>query len=298
MDQIRDEQESLPKAEQYKVGEILNAVGLKKATYHDERKRIKNHVDKYKDVKEEILKITENGKWRGRLTYGYRRVHDELVKLDIHLADAVVRRLMDELNVQVSLYNRHKNGKYSSYKGTVGKVAPNVLHQQFNETMPFNILHTDVTQVRLGNNKWAYVSAITDEASKEVLSFQVSDSPNSKLIMNTLDDLLEVLPEGTKPTIHSDQGWHYQLDYYTDKLSKNEFIQSMSRKGNCLDNAPIESFFHLFKTECLNGFPPCKDIEEFKEISNNYVDWFNYRRISRKTKGMTPCEYREHALAA
>jgi len=298
VDQIRVEQESLPKTNRYKIGDILRAIDLKKTTYHDERKRIKNNVDKYKDVKEKILKISEDGKWRGRLTYGYRRVQKELVKLGIHLADAVARRLMDELGVQVSLYNRHKNGKYSSYKGTVGKVASNVLHQSFNETIPFNVLHTDVTQVRLADSKWAYVSAITDEASKEVLAFQVSNSPNSYLITNTLDELVEILPEGAEPTIHSDQGWHYQLNYYTDKLSENNFIQSMSRKGNCLDNAPIESFFHLFKTECLNGFPPCKDIEEFKEVSLSYVDWFNNRRISGKTKGMTPCEYREHALAA
>lgn len=298
MDQIRVEQESLPKKDRYKIGTILKAIGLKKATYHDERKRIRNYVDKYKDVKAEILKITENGKWRGRLTYGYRRVQDELVKLDIHLADAVVRRLMNELGVQVSLYNRHRNGKYSSYKGTVGKIAPNVLHQQFNETVPLKVLHTDVTQVRLADSKWAYISAITDEASKEVLAFQISNSPNSKLILDTLNELIAVIPKEVQPTIHSDQGWHYQLNYYIDELSNKGFSQSMSRKGNCLDNAPIESFFHIFKTECLNGFPPCKDIKEFKKIAMEYVDWFNNRRISRKTKGMTPCEYREHALAA
>lgn len=298
MDQIRVEQESLPQKDRYKIGTILKAIGLKKATYHDERKRIRNYVDKYKDVKAEILKITENGKWRGRLTYGYRRVQDELVKLDIHLADAVVRRLMNELGVQVSLYNRHRNGKYSSYKGTVGKIAPNVLHQQFNETVPLKVLHTDVTQVRLADSKWAYISAITDEASKEVLAFQISNSPNSKLILDTLNELIAVIPKGVQPTIHSDQGWHYQLNYYIDELSNKGFSPSMSRKGNCLDNAPIESFFHIFKTECLNGFPPCKDIKEFKKIAMEYVDWFNNRRISRKTKGMTPCEYREHALAA
>ncbi|MEE6669753.1 hypothetical protein PS404_09775 [Pediococcus acidilactici] len=135
--------------------------------------------------------MAESGRYRGRLTYGYRRVQEELIKLDIHLSDAVVRRLMDELNVQVSLYNRHRNGRYSSYKGTVGKVVRNVLHQHFNETVPFKVLHTDVTQVRLANTKWAYVSAITDEASKEVLAFQVSNSPNGKLIMDTLDELSE-----------------------------------------------------------------------------------------------------------
>lgn len=135
---------------------------------------------------------------------------------------------MDELNVQVSLYNRHRNGRYSSYKGTVGKVACNVLHEHFNETVPFKVLHTDVTQVRLADTKWAYVSAITDEASKEVLAFQVSNSPNSKLIMDTLDELTENIPEGIKPIIHSDQGWHYQLNYYTDKLSEKIYTKHVS----------------------------------------------------------------------
>ena len=89
-----------------------------------------------------------------------------------------------------------------------------------------------------------------------------------------------------------------QLDYYMKKLSEHEFIQSMSRKGYCHDNAPIESFFHLYKTECLTGFPPCKDLAELKAVSLEYVNWFNYQRISSKTKGMSPCEYREHTLAA
>ena len=78
--------------------------------------------------------------------------------------------------------------------------------------------------------------------------------------------------------------FEYHVDQLQYKLSEKKFIQSMSRKGNCLDNAPIESFFHLLKTECLNGFPQCKDIGEFKEITKNYVDWFNNRRISQKTK--------------
>ncbi|WP_181811182.1 IS3 family transposase, partial [Levilactobacillus brevis] len=249
MDQIRADQVKLPKNQRYKIGDILSAIGLKKATYHDERKRIKNHTDKYADIKIKVKKITEDGKCRGRLTYGYRRVQDELIKLDVHIADAVVRRLMAELGVQVSLYNRHKNGKYSSYKGTIGKVAENLLEQNFNQAKPYTVLHTDVTQIRLGNHKWAYISAITDEASKEILAFQISNSPNRILITKTVDELISKLPSNVQPIIHSDQGWHYQLDYYMKKLSEHEFIQSMSRKGNCHDNAPIESFFHLYKTE-------------------------------------------------
>ncbi|MCP8873457.1 IS3 family transposase [Pediococcus acidilactici] len=280
------------------MGDILNAIGIKKATYHDERKRLKNYQDKYADVKKEIIKITEDGKFRGRLTYGYRRVQKELLKLNIHLSDTVIRRLMDELNVQVSMYNRHKNGKYSSYKGNVGRISDNILKQTFNETLPYKVLHTDVTQVRLKDNSWAYISAITDEASKEVLAFKINDSPNSSLIISTLNELIIKLPESVQPIIHSDQGWHYQLNYYTEKLKNNNFIQSMSRKGNCHDNAPIESFFHLYKTECLNGFPPCKDISELTQLSKEYVEWFNHRRISLKTKNMSPAEYREHTLVA
>lgn len=249
-------------------------------------------------MKEKILEITNHGKYRGRLTYGYRRVQTELIKLNIHLADIVVRHLMRDLNVQVSLYNRHKNGKYSSYKGTVGKIATNILNQDFSWTKPYEALHTDVTQVRLENNRWAYISAITDEASKEVLAFQINDSPNRQLISRTLDELMLKLPKEVKPIIHSDQGWQYQLAYYRQKLTDHDFIQSMSRKGNCHDNAPIESFFHIYKTECLSGFPPCQNLKALTRISKEYIDWFNHQRISLKTKGMSPCEYRKHTLSA
>lgn len=116
--------------------------------------------------------------------------------------------------------------------------------------------------------------------------------------MRTLEELIDNLPDGVQPIIHSDQGWHYQLAYYTPKLVDHHFVQSMSRKGNCLDNAPVESFFHLYKTELLAGFPPCKDITELRKLSQNYVQYFNNVRTTLKTKGMTPVEYRNHALVA
>ncbi|MFD1411344.1 IS3 family transposase [Lapidilactobacillus gannanensis] len=280
------------------MGDILKAIDLKKATYHDERKRIYTTHDKYAKVKAEILRISNRGMCNGRYTYGYRRVSNELEKLGIHFSGEVIRRLMDQLKVKVSIYNCHSNGKYSSYRGSVGKIAENIIHQKFDESDPYKVLHTDVTQVKLQNHKWAYVSAITDEATKEVLALQISESPNQKLITETLDQLIRKLPQGAKPIIHSDQGWHYQLNYYRRYLNDNEFIQSMSRKGNCHDNAPIESFFHIYKTECFCGLPMCKNIEEFKQITNNYVEWFNNTRISMKTKGMSPIEYRQHTLIA
>ncbi len=271
---------------------------MNKATYHDERKRIKNHKDKYAEIKAIILEIAKEGTFRGRLTYGYRRIGEALDKRGIHLCGDTIRKLMSDMGIQVSMYNKHNNHHYSSFKGKVGKTCINVLNQLFEETQPYTVLHTDVSQVKLLNDKWAYISAVTDEASKEVLAFQINDSPNKELIENTLSELFRKLPADAKPIIHSDQGWHYQLSYYTESLIENNLIQSMSRRGNCLDNAPIESFFHIYKTECLIGFPPCKDIDELTKISQKYVCWYNNVRISGKTKSMSPVEYREHALAA
>ena len=298
MDQIRDDQASRPKKQHYKIGDLLKAIKLPKTTYHDERKRIANRHDKYGEVKKVILQIAQQFQSRGRWTTGYRRIQAELDKLKLHLSGDTIRKLMRELNVQVSLYNRHRNGKYSSYHGTVGNIADNKLKQEFNEVRPYQVIHTDVTQVRLANHQWAYISVMIDEASQEILAFQINTRPNKDLIMRTLTELIDHLPDDAQPIIHSDQGWHYQLDYYTPKLVDHRFIQRMSRKGNCLDNAPIESFFHLFKTELLAGFPPCKDITELTELSQKYVQYFNNVRTTLKTKGMTPVEYRNHTLAA
>ncbi|WP_076459536.1 IS3 family transposase [Limosilactobacillus caccae] len=298
MDQIRDDQSQRPKKQRYKVGDILKAIELPKATYHDERNRIANHHDKYTEVKKVILQIAQRFQFRGRWIAGYRRIQMELDKLGIHLSGDTIRKLMHELNIQVSLYNRHRNGKYSSYQGTIGKIADNKLKQKFNEKRPYRVIHTDVTQVRLADRQWAYISVMIDEASQEILALQISNSPNKDLITRTLKELINNLPDAAHPIIHSDQGWHYQLGYYTQKLAEHQFIQSMSRKGNCLDNAPVESFFHLFKTELLAGFPPCKDIAELTELAQKYVEYFNNVRITLKTKGMTPVEYRNHTLVA
>lgn len=203
---------------------------------------------------------------------------------------------MSDLGLKVVIYSK-RTSVYSSYKGNVGRVAPNIVNQSFDAKSPLTVLHTDVTQVRLGNGKWGYISAITDEASREVLAAIVSASPNKTLIKDTLDELAKHLPEGYKPILHSDQGWQYQISEYQTRLKKMGIIQSMSRKGNCLDNAPIESFFSLLKRERLNRYP-IKDIAVLRVMVNEYINWFNNKRISRTKKGLTPVEYRNQALIA
>ncbi|GAA6236542.1 IS3 family transposase [Apilactobacillus micheneri] len=161
--------------------------------------------------------------------------------------------------------------------------------------MPYQIFHTDITQLKLKNHTNGYISAVIDEGTKEILSIQVSTSLNQQLIYKTLEDLKNKIPTEFSPIMHSDQGWHYQLPYYTSELKNMNIKQSMSRKGNCLDNAPIESFFSLLKREYLNNFE-IKNIEMLTKLTKDYLDFFNNQRISLKTKGMTPIEYRNHSI--
>ena len=298
MTEIRAYQKTLPKERRYKIGDLLARIDLKRSSYYDECERMKNPYDKYVNVKKLIMEIAQSYVVRDRYTAGYRRIQKKLDQRNAHLAGETVCKLMAQLKVQVAIYNQNRNGKYSSYRGTVGKTAKNLLERKFDETQPYKVIHTDITQTQLANQQKVYISVMVDEGIKEVLACQISDHPNRKLITDTLDELLQNLPDNARPIIHSDQGWHYQLPYYTQKLADHHFTQSMSRKANCLDNAPVESFFHLLKTELLNGRPLVRNIEEFKRLVNGYIMFFNNIRISLKTNGLSPVEYGDQQLAA
>ncbi|BDZ30130.1 IS3 family transposase [Lactiplantibacillus sp. WILCCON 0030] len=271
--------------------ELLRKLKLPRATYYDRLKR--NHKpDKYAKVKHFIRQEYVNS----GASYGYRRMHKEAIDAGFTYSEETIRKIMTDMDLKVTLFSKH-TGKYSSYKGTVGKIAPNLLKQKFNATKPLTVLHTDVTQVALYNGKWSYISVIIDEASKEVLSAVTSYSPNKKLIKATLRTAQKHIPNDLHPILHSDQGWQYQIPGYQSKLKEMGIIQSMSRKGNCHDNAPVESFFSLLKRECLNQYK-IKNITELRGILNAYIEWFNHDRISMKTKGLSPISYRTQALAA
>lgn len=120
---------------------------------------------------------------------------------------------MTKLKLKVVIFSKHTSG-YCSYKGNLGKIAPNALKQKFTETEPLKVLHTDVTQIRLRKDKWGYISAVLDQASGEILSYSISLSPNKLLILDTLEKLKQNIVPSLKPILHSDQGLHYQLKYY------------------------------------------------------------------------------------
>ncbi|KAF0091688.1 MAG: transposase-like protein [Fusobacteria bacterium] len=183
--------------------------------------------------------------------------------------------------------------KYRSYKGDVGSIAPNLLNREFEASRPNEKWVTDVTEFHLYGQK-LYLSTILDLYNREIVSYSLSSRPKMSMVMNMLDSAFERLVGINNIILHSDQGWHYRMNNYQRKLSAHGIIQSMSRKGNCLDNSVMENFFGILKTELLY-LQHFDSLEDFITELHEYIYYYNNRRIKRKLKGMSPVYYRTHS---
>jgi len=244
--------------------------------------------DKYEALKAEITAIYHENKGR----YGYRRITMELHRRSMYLNHKTVQRLMKELG----LVCRVRMKKYRSYKGEVGNIAPNLLKRDFHAEKPNQKWVTDVTEFSLFGEK-LYLSPILDLYSSDLVSYTISDRPVLSMVTSMLDKAFAGLPDGTKLILHSDQGWQYQHRQYQAMLREKGIRQSMSRKGNCLDNAVIENFFGLLKSELLY-LQDFQSMEHFKQELFAYLDHYNNRRIKAKLKGLPPALHRQQALSA
>lgn len=186
--------------------------------------------------------------------------------------------------------------KYRSYKGEVGVAAPNILQRNFEATSPNQKWATDVTEFKILGQK-QYFSPVIDLFNGEVISYQISNTPALPLVSTMLEKAAERLRPGQSPILHSDQGWQYRHHSYQSSLRTNGIQQSMSRKGNCLDNAVAENFFGHFKEEFVRP-GQFTSLNHFKAELAKYIDWFNHDRIQLKLKGLSPVDYRTQSLAS
>ena len=242
--------------------------------------------DKYENEKQDILEIYNANKGR----YGYRRIYAVLRAKGYIINHKTVLKLMKLLNLRGK---QSKNGKYHSYKGTVGKVADNLLSRDFHADKPFEKLTTDVTEFKIGDEK-VYLSPVLDMFNREIISYSISTSPNLWQIREMLDGLFAKLPPDARPLFHSDQGWQYQHAEYQRLLAEHNITQSMSRKGNCMDNGIMENFFGRLKVEMYYG-EKFESPRGFIEKLEEYIHYYNNERISLKLKGMSPVQYRAHS---
>lgn len=186
--------------------------------------------------------------------------------------------------------------KYKSYKGTVGKIAPNLLDRPFTTAKPNEKWVTDITEFKLFGEK-LYLSPVLDLFNGEIITYTLGSRPTYSLVSEMLDKALERLPEDHQLFMHSDQGWHYQMKQYRDVLQDKGITQSMSRKGNCYDNSVMENFFGIMKSELLY-FKEFESVKHFKVELEKYIDYYNNKRIKAKLKGLSPIQYRTQTQQA
>ncbi|MDA7028659.1 IS3 family transposase, partial [Bacillus sp. CLL-7-23] len=272
---------------EFKVIDLVKVAGIARSTYYYWIKQL-NRPDKYAEEKELIKQIFEEHQGR----YGYRRITMELHNRGVKINHKTVQRLMKNMGLKSLVRMK----KYRSYRGQVGKVAPNILERDFTASKPNEKWVTDVTEFHLLGEK-LYLSPILDLYNGEIIAYNIEKRPVYPLVSKMLDKAFKRLNEGDTLLLHSDQGWHYQMKQYQFALKEHGIIQSMSRKGNCLDNAVMENFFGLLKSELLY-LKEFESMEHFKQELKNYIYYYNHKRIKAKLKGMSPVQYRTHAQAA
>lgn len=224
-----------------------------------------------------MLQIREKHK-----DYGCLRMTKELRNRGIHVNKKKVQRLIKKLKIEVKSYTR-KSRRYSSYRGKVGVVAKNLIHRRFYTSVCHQKITTDTTEFkyfevdtkRVIRQKKLYLDPFMDLFNSEILSYRISEKPNAVAVTEGLEEAIEITNDCPyRRTFHSDRGWAYQMKSYSYQLKKHKIFQSMSRKGNCLDNSPMENFFSLLKQEIFHG-EIYRSFDELKKAIDQYIYYYN-----------------------
>lgn len=269
----------------YDLAILLDCANMARSTFYYYVKQ-SEQPDKYLELKGMIRSIYHCNK--GRL--GYRRITLSLHSKGQAINHKTVYRLMGCLKLKSVIRVK----RYKSYKGEQGTIAPNLLNRVFKATQPNQKWATDITEFSVSGKK-LYLSPVIDLYNQEIISYELSERPDFKTVMTMLDKALKKVNKPQSLILHSDQGWHYQMKQYQHLLKQNGITQSMSRKGNCLDNAIIENFFGILKSE-LFYLKKYSSICDLKSDIDNYIEYYNNERIKLNLNGMSPIQYRAHYL--
>ncbi len=242
----------------------------------------KGKPDKWAVERQRLVELYYENKGR----YGYRRLTKALKNEGYSINSKTVRRLMSETGIKCEVRMK----KYRSYKGEIGKIAPNLLERDFHADAPHKKLVTDVTEFHLFGEK-IYLSPVLDLYNSELIYYSIYRRPVLDMVKDMIAGTIEVIGSKTNAILHSDQGWQYQHKDYQNLLKKNNIRQSMSRKGNCLDNAVMENFFGLLKSELLY-LQKFDSLDHFLMELEDYLRYYNEERIKEKLNGMSPVQYR------
>lgn len=260
---------------------LLQVAGLSRSTFYYQVK-VRQLEDREAPMKMRIRQVYAQHKG----CYGYRRITAVLRQSGEVVNHKRVQRLMQSLGMK-SLIRRPR---YRSYRGAGHVSVDNILQRQFVAERPNEKWVTDVSEFNVHGEK-LYLSPVMDLYNGEIVDYEMARTPQFKLVDNMLSKALKKLRGASRPLLHSDQGWQYQMSTYRRSLAQHGIVQSMSRKGNCLDNAAIESFFGTLKSECfyLQKF---SSVSELEQAVADYIHYYNHHRIKLKLKGLSPVQYR------
>ncbi|MGO0988117.1 IS3 family transposase [Clostridioides difficile] len=276
--------------QRYPISVLCDIVGIARPSYYKWLNRLETSTDKENStITKEILRIYNdvNG------IYGYRRMTMNVNRnLNKKYNYKRIYCLMKSLNLQSVI--RKKRKKY--VKCTPQITAENILDRDFSAATLNEKWLTDVTEFKLSNGTKAYLSAIIDLYDNSIVSYVLGNSNNNKLVFDTFDLAIESNPSA-KPLFHSDRGYQYTSKTFKLKLDNVSATQSMSRVGRCIDNGPIEGFWGIIKSE-MYYLKKFNNFDELKLAIDDYIEFYNNKRLQRKLKGLSPIEYRTQTLVA
>lgn len=271
---------------EYRLSSLLEAASLSRSTFYYQVQAAERPDGSLK-LKRKIEAIYHRHKGR----YGYRRIAEALRAAGEQINRKAVQRLMKLMGLKSLVRAK----KYRSYRGPAGTVAPNELERNFQASQPNQKWVTDVTEFNVGGKK-LYLSPVMDLFNAEIVAYHLSTSPTLDMIKTMLGKAFRRLTPGQTPLLHSDQGWQYQHPTYRHLLAERNIPQSMSRKGNCFDNAAMESFFGTLKEEYFR-LEKFASVEELKRGLPSYIRYYNHKRIKLGLNGLSPVQYRTQASA-
>ncbi len=271
-------------------GNLKLLCGIARVSRAGYYKWLKGQGKQPKDYEDYLLvkKIFDQGKGK----WGWRTIQMHLKDdYGIIMNHKKIERIKNDYGLITKI--RRKNPYKAMLKKTLEhRVYPNILNRQFRQTQPKTVFCTDITYLPF-SDKLTYLSAVKDIASREIVGWSMSQNIQMDLVLNTLDNLKQNMP-GKEVLLHSDQGSHYTSPDFALKAKALNLIQSMSRKGNCTDNGPMESFFGHFKDEV--DFKDCKTFAELEELTAAYMDYYNTKRKQWNLNKMTPEQYRQYLI--
>ena len=271
--------------EKYRLKELLEELHIGKSSYCYQQS-IKIKPDKYYETRQQIKSIFDEN----YQCYGYRRIYGALKRIGKTISEKVIRRIMTEDGLMVRITQQRK---YNSYKGELTPEVPNIIERDFHADLPNQKWLTDITEFHIPAGK-VYLSPMIDCFDGGVVAWSLGTSPDAELTNGMLDNAISTLSAGEHPIVHSDRGCHYRWPQWIQKMDEAKLIRSMSKKACSPDNSACEGFFGRLKNEVFYGRSWVGvSIEEFVEIIDTYIHWYNEKRIKQSLGFLSPYEYRK-----